>query len=123
MVDAFHDAREFRFKTIVGVNVEVASEQCIEGIIEILPGHFGLAGVKRFQPSLILLLDPGNELADGVGLRRRGSGLWFSLSRGFCWNRRWLRRDCLRRYGLLVLTGRRRCWSFSRECRCGLWGQ
>ena len=44
-VDAFDDAVEFCFETVVGADIELAFEQCVEGVVEILFGDVGLPGL------------------------------------------------------------------------------
>ena len=47
LVHAFDDAVEFLLQAIVGADIEVAFEQRVDGVVEILFGVVGLAGSDR----------------------------------------------------------------------------
>ncbi len=97
-VDAGDDAVEFLLQALVGADVEIAAQQGVQSVVEILLGFVDLARLMVGQSSLVFLFGPGDQIGDRVGNRgrsRRGSfgGLWF-LSRSFLrlsysglWNR------------------------------------
>src|SRR5882757_5267934 len=113
MVDAFDDALEFRFQPVVGADVEIAAQQCVDRIVKILLGDVLLAGMKGAESSLILLFHPRNQIVYRILLWYRGGRWCLRVSRSLSRNLRLLRRGCLRRRGLSLTGGRRRRWCFS----------
>src|SRR3989442_6796858 len=88
-VDTFDNAVEFFLKSCVRADVELAAEQSVNSIFEILLGTVGLARLVVGQPRLIFLFDTRNQAADEIrrirGGRFGGTGLrgtWF-LRRAF----------------------------------------
>ena len=52
LIDALHHAVEFLLQAIVGADVQVAVQQSVESIIEVLLGGVGIAGLIVGQPGL-----------------------------------------------------------------------
>src|SRR5208282_3449095 len=59
MVYALNDAVKFLFQPVVRADVEVALQQSVKGIVEILPGGVGLACFVGFQSCLEVLFNIG----------------------------------------------------------------
>src|ERR1700684_2630217 len=72
MVDALYDAVKFLLQSVVGADVEVAFEQGVKRLVEILAGSVGLACLVGVQSCLKVLFHAGNQIADWIGSGRRG---------------------------------------------------
>ncbi len=103
IVDSLDDPLELLAQPVVGAYVEVAAQQVVQCIVEILLGVIGFSGMVVVEAGLVFLLDLSDQVCNGVCGRSRSS---CSVSRcrllgGSVYLLLWLRRSwCL---------GRRRC--------------
>ena len=66
LVDAVEDAVEFGFEAIVGLEVESAAEELVEGGVEVGLGGFEMAVAIVVLAGLVFFFDAGDEVADGI---------------------------------------------------------
>src|SRR5580658_3700649 len=116
MVDALYDAVKFLLQSVVGADVEVAFEQGVKRLVEILTGSLGLTCLVGVQSCLKVLFHPGNQIAHRIGSGHRGRsfcgwGLRLGCGRNRNRNSRLIESRCLRRDGRRLL--RRWNWSSS----------
>ena len=96
-VDAGDHVVEFLLQAVVGADIEIAAQQRVQSIVEILLSIFGLAGLLVGQSRLVFLFSPGDQIGDRVGSWSRS---WSGLRRSRLLTRSILRlRDCGLRTG------------------------
>ena len=84
-IDAVEDAVEFVLEAVIGVEIESATEELVEGGVEILLSGFEVSGGVVVLARLVILFDASDEASDGIdfeSLRNGGLGLGFGGGRG-----------------------------------------
>src|SRR6202008_3538775 len=87
-IDALDNAVEFTLQARIGIDFQIAAQQQVEGMIEILTSCLEVPGRVILLARLVLLLNLGDQVGHRVGRRRRsrfGAGLgrllwWLALA-------------------------------------------
>ncbi len=88
-VHARDDAVEFLLQAIVGADVEIAAQQRIQRVVEILLGVVALAGLIVGQSGLVFLFGPGDQIGDWVGSEADGWDWSWELTSAEFWFLSW----------------------------------
>jgi hypothetical protein len=81
MVDSVHDTFEFFFEPIIGANIQLAFQQCVKGVVEILFSSIRVPCLVVCQSCLIFLFDAREQIVDLIRRGLQGRGLKFDLRR------------------------------------------